>query len=158
MSLFAVNVLLAVVWAGLWANFSFSSIGLGFLIGYAGLWAVQPLFDTRPTYFRRIRQAIGLFLYFVKELFSSSLRVAWDVITPQDQAHPAILEMPLDVESDIEILLVTNLITLTPGTLSLDVTPDRSTLIIHAMFAKDPEAIVNDLKSGLERRVKELFA
>jgi multicomponent Na+:H+ antiporter subunit E len=65
--------------------------------------------------------------------------------------------MPLDVQSDLEILLVTNLISLTPGTLSLDVTPDRKTLIVHAMFADDPEALVKELKNGMERMVKEVF-
>ncbi|MEM9787739.1 MAG: Na+/H+ antiporter subunit E, partial [Pseudomonadota bacterium] len=69
----------------------------------------------------------------------------------------AILEMPLDVKSDIEILLVTNLISLTPGTLSLDVTPDRKTLIVHAMFADDPDEVIASLKSGMERLVKEVF-
>jgi multicomponent Na+:H+ antiporter subunit E len=53
------------------------------------------------------------------------------------------------------ILLVTNLISLTPGTLSLDVTDDRKTLFIHAMFADDPDAIRAQLKGGMERWVKE---
>jgi multicomponent Na+:H+ antiporter subunit E len=61
------------------------------------------------------------------------------------------------VQSDFEILLVTNLISLTPGTLSLDVTPDRKTLIVHAMFADDPEGLVRELKDGMERMVKEVF-
>jgi hypothetical protein len=64
-------------------------------------------------------------LFFLWELIVSSVRVAWEVITPGDHSRAQIVEMPLDVESDIEILLVTNLISLTPGTLSLDVTPDR---------------------------------
>ena len=54
-------------------------------------------------------------------------------------------------------LLVTNLISLTPGTLSLDVTPDRKTLIVHAMYADDPEDVVRGLKDGMERMVKEVF-
>ena len=65
--------------------------------------------------------------------------------------------MPLDVTSDLEILLVTNLISLTPGTLSLDVTPDRKTLIVHAMFADDPDALIAELKDGMERMVREVF-
>ena len=60
-------------------------------------------------------------------------------------------------KSDLEILLVTNLISLTPGTLSLDVTPDRSCLIVHAMFADDPDALVAELKGGMERMVLEVF-
>ena len=98
-----------------------------------------------------------LVLFFLYDLCVSSIRVAYDVLTPKDQSNPAILEMPLDVKSDIEIMLVTNLISLTPGTLSLDVTPDRKTLIVHAMFADDPDAVIAGLKSGMERMVKEVF-
>jgi multicomponent Na+:H+ antiporter subunit E len=52
---------------------------------------------------------------------------------------------------------VTNLISLTPGTLSVDVSADRSTLLVHAMFGADPEGLVRDLKGGMERMVKEAF-
>ena len=95
-----------------------------------------------------------MFLY---ELIVSSVRVAWDVLTPTQLSNPAIIEVPLDVKSDFEILLVTNLISLTPGTLSLDVTPDRKTLIVHAMFADDPDALVREMKDGMERMVMEAF-
>ena len=61
--------------------------------------------------------------------------------------------MPLDVKSDAGILLVTNLISLTPGTLSIDVSEDRKTLRIHAMFAEDPDEVVQQLKSGMEKWV-----
>lgn len=157
MNLFAINVLLAVVWASLMANFSLASLATGFLLGYLALWIAQPLFGGPSLYHRRVFRVIRLVLFFIYELIVSSIRVAWDVITPAHRSNPAIIEMPLDVKSDIEILLVTNLISLTPGTLSLDVSPDRSTLIVHAMFADDPEALIHELKDGMERRVKEVF-
>ena len=157
MNLFAINVLLAVVWASLVSDFSLSGLFVGFLLGYAALWIAQPLFGGPSLYHRRVFRVIRLFLFFLYELVISSIRVAWDVLTPRQRANPAIIEMPLDVESDLEILLVTNLISLTPGTLSLDVTPDRNTLIVHAMFADDPEALIVELKDGMERKVKECF-
>lgn len=157
MNLFAINVLLAVVWASLVSDFSLSGLFVGFLLGYAALWVAQPLFGGPSIYHLRVFRIIRLFLFFLYELVISSLRVAWDVVTPKHQSNPAIIEMPLDVKSDLEILLVTNLISLTPGTLSLDVTPDRNTLIVHAMFADDPEALIVELKEGMERKVKECF-
>ena len=63
--------------------------------------------------------------------------------------------MPLDAKSDGEIFLVADLISLTPGSLSLDVSPDGKTLYVHAMFVDDPEALRRDLKQGMERRVIE---
>lgn len=157
MNLFAVNTLLAAAWAGLVADFSVQTIVVGYLLGFAALWMAQPLFGESSPYFSRVWRSIRLILFFLYELVVSSIRVAWDVVTPRHQSRPAIIEMPLDVESDIEILLVTNLISLTPGTLSLDVTPDRKTLIVHAMFAEDPDALVAELKNGMERMVKEVF-
>ena len=157
MSLFAINIVLAIVWASLWADFTLASLGTGFLLGYAALWVAQPLFGGRVLYFRRVWRVLKLFAFFLYELVVSSIRVAWDVLTPTQLSNPAIIEMPLDVKSDIEILLVTNLISLTPGTLSLVVSPDRKTLIVHAMFADDPEALIVELKDGMERKVMEVF-
>ncbi len=157
MSLFALNILLAIVWQSLTATFTLPSLAAGFVLGYGALWMAQPLFGENSPYFRRVWRIIRLIGFFLYELVVSSIRVAWDVITPTHLSRPAIIEMPLDVQSDIEILLVTNLISLTPGTLSLDVTPDRKTLIVHAMFAEDPDALVLELKNGMERMVKEVF-
>jgi multicomponent Na+:H+ antiporter subunit E len=157
MSLFALNILLAFVWQALTATFTLPSLLSGFVIGYGALWLAQPLFGDRSPYFVRVFRIIRLTLFFLWELLVSSIRVAWDVVTPTHYSNPKIVEMPLDVESDFEILLVTTLISLTPGTLSLDVTPDRKTLIVHAMFADDPDALVRELKDGMERMVKEVF-
>jgi multicomponent Na+:H+ antiporter subunit E len=157
MNLFAVNIILAVVWAALTASFTLPSLLVGYALGFGALWLAQPFFGAKQGYFLRVWRILRLAGYFLYELLVSSLRVAWDVVTPKHLSNPAIIEMPLDVKSDFEILLVTNLISLTPGTLSLDVTPDRKTLIVHAMFADDPDALVRDLKNGMERMVREAF-
>jgi multicomponent Na+:H+ antiporter subunit E len=76
------------------------------------------------------------------------------VLTPEHKSSPELLELPLEVETDGGILLLTNLISLTPGTLSLDISPDRRRLIVHAMFAEDPGQVIAGLKR-FERWVKE---
>jgi len=157
MNLFLLNLLLAVTWAGLWGSFTLTQLVIGFHVGFVTLWVAQPLFGGTNGYFLRAYRVVKLVLFFLYDLCVSSIHVAFDVLTPTDYSNPAILEMPLDVTSDIEILLVTNLISLTPGTLSLDVTPDRKTLIVHAMFADDPQEVIAGLKSGMERLVKEVF-
>jgi multicomponent Na+:H+ antiporter subunit E len=157
MNAFVINMLLAFAWAGLTGEFSLASLLTGLVVGFFALWLSAPLTGIERLYFVRVYRIVRLALYFLYELTMSSLRVAWDVIRPFPRNRPALVEMPLDVKSDIEILLVTNLISLTPGTLSVDVSPDRSTLLVHAMFADDHEAVVADLKSGLERLVAEVF-
>jgi multicomponent Na+:H+ antiporter subunit E len=156
MNLFAVNLLLALVW-GILTSFTVLGLVSGFLIGFGALWLSQPLYGETGNYFVRILRIIHLALFFVFDLVTSSFQVAWDVLTPQHLSKPQIVEVPLDVTSDLEILLVTNLISLTPGTLSLAVSEDRKKLYVHAMFAEDPEQVVADLKNGMERRVRRVF-
>lgn len=158
MNFFLLNLLLAGTWAALNGDFSESSLIVGFILGYGALWFTQPLFGQgRNPYFRRIYRVVRLFFYFLYDLVISSVAVVWDVLTPTHLANPSIIAVPLDVKSDAEILLVTNLISLTPGTLSIDVSEDRSTLMVHAMFGDDPDALIARLKNGMERMVREVF-
>ncbi|MEM7075419.1 MAG: Na+/H+ antiporter subunit E [Pseudomonadota bacterium] len=149
---FGLNVVLAVTWVALTGTVTLSGLLVGFVIGYAALWLIQPLIGT-SSYFRRVLAWFRLIVMFFYELMLSSVAVTFDVLTPRHRAHPAIIEMPLDVQSDFGILLVTNLISLTPGTLSLDVSDDRKTLYVHAMFGDDPEAVRRQLKTGMEKWV-----
>lgn len=146
---FGLNVMLAVAWMALTASVTLSGLLVGFVIGYLALWLIQPLIGT-SSYFRRVIAWIRLIVMFHYELLVSSIDVAFDVLTPRHRANPAIIKVPLDVKSDLGVLLVTNLISLTPGTLSLDVSDDRKTLFVHAMFADDPDALCHQLKSGME--------
>ena len=67
--------------------------------------------------------------------------------------RPGIISIPLDVQTDEEIMLLVNLIMLTPGTLALDVSSDRRELFLHVMSADDPDAVRAQIKNGFERRV-----
>lgn len=106
---------------------------------------------------RRVIQAYGIInlsIYFIYELFVSSVRVAWDVLTPEMKAKPTFIVMPLDAKSDLELMLTANIISLTPGTLSIDLNENRTELLIHSMFgADDREGEIKALKQGIERRV-----
>jgi multicomponent Na+:H+ antiporter subunit E len=95
---------------------------------------------------------LWLFLY---ELIVSSVQVAWDVVTPRHLARPGIIALPLDARTDVEITVLANLICLTPGSLSLEVSADRRVLYVHTMFIDDAEASRRSLKQVFERRVLE---
>ncbi|MGD8395313.1 MAG: Na+/H+ antiporter subunit E [Candidatus Eiseniibacteriota bacterium] len=113
---------------------------------------------SRRTVLRKVPAAIGFLGFLVGELVLSSMRIAIDVLTPGPNRHPALVVVPLDVDSDLEIALLANLVSLTPGTLALEVSRDRREMLIHAMFAPDHEALRREIKDGYERRVKELLA
>ncbi|CTQ49727.1 Na+/H+ antiporter subunit E [Jannaschia donghaensis] len=155
MSVFLLNLLLAVAWAALTGQFTLGGLGIGFVVGFVALWVIQPLFGEPGNYFVRVWRWLKLLVLFHYELVVSSVSVAWDVLTPRHRARPGIICIPLKAKGEAEVLLVTNLISLTPGTLSLDVTEDCNTLVIHAMFADDPEKIAANIENGMERWVRE---
>jgi multicomponent Na+:H+ antiporter subunit E len=152
--IYAVNLLIMLGWAVVTGDWSSTSLVVGFAVGFAALWVARDLFGENR-YHARLIGGVRLAAYFLQDLVLSSFMVAWDVMTPTLLARPRFVEMPLDAETDMEILLTANLISLTPGTLSVDVSPDRRTLLVHAMYAEDPQAVVAGLKDGMERRVLE---
>jgi multicomponent Na+:H+ antiporter subunit E len=86
----------------------------------------------------------------------SVARVVWDVVTPTHLSDPDIVYIPLDVSTDLEITLLANMVSLTPGSLCLDVTPDKKYLVVHAMFAPRHEVVIKGIKGGLERLILEV--
>lgn len=105
----------------------------------------------------KIKQIIHFILFYLWELTLSNLRVAHDVLTPTHYMKPGIVAIPLDTRNDFEVLTMANLLTMTPGTISLDVADDRKTLYIHAMYIDDLEQLRADVKHDFERRVMEVL-
>jgi len=98
---------------------------------------------------------IVLACLFSRELMLSVWDVALAVLNPSRVAHSAIVAVPLDVKSDAGISLFANMITLTPGTISIHVSDDRAVLYVHVMnYAPDA---VQKLKAGFECHVMEVF-
>ncbi|MEX2591090.1 MAG: Na+/H+ antiporter subunit E, partial [Chitinophagales bacterium] len=85
----------------------------------------------------------------------SNLEIIYYVITPGLQFESAVLALPLDLKSDLEIALLANLITLTPGTLTLDISPDKKFLYFHTINVPkgDVEAAKQQIKNGFEKRI-----
>lgn len=100
---------------------------------------------------------LRLLALFIKELVLSALKVAWLVVQPSPKLRPGIIAYPLTVASDAEITLLANMITLTPGTLSIDVSEDRHTLYIHAIDIESREKLIGDIAAGLETVVLRAF-
>lgn len=156
MNLLVLHTILAVGWAAVLGHFSLGTLLAGFALGYGVLWLLRPLYG-HTDYFRRFWRALGLGGFFVKELVVSSLRVVWEVLTPGQRSRPGIIALPLDVETPVEITMLANLISLTPGTLSLELSDDRKILYVHAMFIDDADALRSEIKDHLEQRILRVF-
>jgi multicomponent Na+:H+ antiporter subunit E len=154
--MFLWNILLAFVWAAVTGRFNLSNVVVGIVLGYAVLFVAQPLMGP-SNYFRRIHHAIAFAFFYVWQLVLANLRVASDVMTPGARARPGVLAIPLEAKSDAEITMLANLITLTPGSVSLDVSSDRRFLYLHAMYIDDVDQYREDVKTSFERRVLEVL-
>jgi len=157
-NLILTNIFLPLVWMALTGTFTAANFAVGFVLSSLCLWLVgSPSEVALVVYLVRVLRFVGFIAFFIKELVLANLRVAWEVITPAHHMRPAIIAIPLDAATDLQITILANFITLTPGTLSLDVSEDRRTLYIHAMYVDDPDQFRREIKERLERRVIEVF-
>ena len=150
------NLLLALGWVAMSGHFDVLNLFVGFVFGFVVLYLLQRVIG-RSRYFTRTIGLVRFVGFYVVEVVRANLRVAFDVVTPTDYARPGIVAVPLDARTDVEITLLSNLITMTPGSLSVDVADDRSVIYVHAMYLEDPEELRREIKDDLERRVLELL-
>lgn len=110
-------------------------------------------------YFFKIQKVIRFTGFILRELVISNLRITYDILTPGRRMNPAIIAIPLDVQSDFEIVALATLITFTPGTLSLKVSDDKKILYVHEMYipGNDTEAVKKRIKTKFERRILEII-
>lgn len=156
MNLLMLNGVLALGLSAVMGRFTVGGFVAGFAMGYLALWVTRSLYGD-DNYFDRLPRVLRLTGYFLVQMVRSNLRVLWDVITPRHTSRPGILGIPLEARTDLEITLLANLVSLTPGTLSLDVSEDRQTLFVHVMFMDDVETVRSDIKNGIERRLLEVL-
>ena len=148
------NMLLALAWAALQGEFSLHTLVTGHVIGYLILAAlVRGGVLEASSYIGRVHQVVRLAAFFFWELLKANLRLAIDVATPRFNMKPGIVAVPLDATEDAQILLLSMLINTTPGSVALDVSPDRKTLYVHVMYMDTPDGAREDIKQGFERRV-----
>lgn len=153
---FVANLLLTFIWVALTGNFAFSNYIFGFVLSFFILWVISR--DKREsTYFTLVPKLITLIFFFLYELVKANLQVAYEVSTPNLKMKPGIVKVPLDIQSDIGITLLANMISLTPGTLSLDVSDDKKVLFVHAMYVTDKDEFIHGIKNGFEKRLLDIF-
>lgn len=151
------NLALAAAWVALTGDRSAMNVAFGFGLGLLILVIAGGAVGV-PEYVRLILRAGGLGLYFLRELTLANLQVAIDVVVPRHMARPAIIAIPLAAETDIEITMLANMLTLTPGSVTIDISPDRKTLYVHVLYLEDGdvEATRRSIKEGFERRILEV--
>lgn len=157
MRLFAINIMLTLAWCGLLGSFNTATLASGFIIAYLVLFVVFRGDSRHDSYLYKFPKTLSFLCYYIWKIFESNVVVAYDILTPTHLMKPGVVAIPLAARTDLEITLLANLITMTPGTLSLDISTDRKTLYVHAMYIEDPEKLRREIKHDLERRVLEIL-
>jgi multicomponent Na+:H+ antiporter subunit E len=138
-------------------------------VGFASLLSLCLLFISgggmRIKYLQR-KQKFSIFkylvtltrfsLFFLGQLLSAGITVFLSILNPH-KLQPGVIAVPLDVKSHAEITLLANLITLTPGTVSLDVSTDNRVIYVHTIQYEDEETFRKEIKDGFEQRVIEVM-
>lgn len=154
---FLFNLLIAFLWMAINNNISVSGFIVGFLLGIAMLLLFRrskP--QTRPFYIRRLWSITKLLLIFIRELTISNFVVIGHILRPKLAIRPGIFAYETALTSAWEVTLLSCLICLTPGTLTLDVSKDGKTLYIHAIDIKDAEVLVKQIRGNFEQVIMEV--
>ncbi len=106
---------------------------------------------------RRAMKLLAFIAFYIAEIVLSNLRVAFDILTPKNYFRPGIVLISLPDLTDTQLIVLTHLVTMTPGTLSLDVSDDRRHLAVHLMYINDPDAERRKICQDYIVRIKELF-
>lgn len=149
------NLLLSFIWVALTGSLYYSNLVFGFLIGFFALWIMNKNQDDQR-YFYRIPKVIGFGFYFLYEMVSANIQVAYDVITPNYFFKPGIVSFPLEARTDLEINFIAMFISLTPGTLILDVSEDKKFIFIHVMYLRNREKFIARMRHS-EKKILEIL-
>ena len=148
---------IAIIW---FTPLEFTAVQLFTLtvINFTVIWST--FFFYEKAYYRKMLKLLELIVFFTKELIIANIKVAYDVLTPPIYMHPCVIKFPMDAKTDLEITLLANMISLTPGTLSLDLSDDRKYLFIHSVYygdnAETVEKLKYNIKHGFEKRLLEV--
>ena len=147
---FLLNVMLTLVWIALTGTFTYINLFIGFIISYFVLWIISRNSEDKR-YFTIAFKIVGFFFFFLYEMFKANWQVAYEVMTTHLHMKPGIVKIELEAKTDLEITLLSNLISLTPGTLVVDVSDDRKVMYVHGMYLEDKAKFIQSIKIGLEK-------
>jgi len=149
------NLVIAFVWMFLYNEWSPQRFLLGYLIGLTLIFILRR-FWPEPFYLRKLWALVKLLALFARELFVSSFTVVRQIVRPGLDLRPGIFAYRTELKSDWEITLLSCLICLTPGTLTLEVSGEGDTLYIHAMDIGDKDTVTEQIRGTFEKAIMEV--
>ncbi len=155
------TLFLAFVWLLVSGEVTAANVLTGLTLGFGVVLFSRQKFADMPErrvkfFFQRVYEIITFIGYVLWQIFVSNLRVAATVLGLR-KVRPAVINIPIVGLNDAQILTLANVITLTPGTLSIEADPSADALYVHVMELDDPDAFIESIREGFERRIRRLF-
>ncbi|WP_341862651.1 Na+/H+ antiporter subunit E [Gymnodinialimonas sp. 57CJ19] len=152
------TLLLAVVWIILQNEVSAGMAVFGLILGILIPWATSIWWPDTPQGFR-LGKMTSYAVIVLWDILVANVQVAWIVLSVSNaKLKPAWIVVPLDLRLPEAITLLAGTITLTPGTVSSDISDEGHSLLVHVLHTDDPDAVRDDIKNRYERRLKEIFS
>lgn len=149
------NFFIAIIWMFLSSSVTIQAFIIGYLIGMSIIFVMRRYFKEK-FYLYRVWASIKLVFIFMKELLMSNISVLRIVLQPKMDIKPCIFSLQTELSKGWEITLLSNLITLTPGTLVVHVSDDQKTLYIHAIDVDDVAQEITSIKQTFEKAIREV--
>lgn len=150
------NLLIAFVWMLLNESWNVVVFGVGYVVGFFIILSVRRFFP-EPFYGRKIKAFVYLFFLFIFELIKSSYSVLLHILRPKINMQPGIFRSETVLKTDFEITLLSALITLTPGSVVMEVDPQAGVMFIHAMDAREYHENIMKTKRKFEKAIIEVM-
>ncbi len=105
----------------------------------------------------KVFKLLSFVLFYIKEVVISNIIVAYDVLTKKHHMTPGFVGIPVDGLTDRQLLVLSNLLTMTPGSFTIDLSQDKKILYIHAMYIDSVEQVQQEITEKYVNRVREVF-
>ncbi len=146
--------ILLIVWMAL-NSWSFGHLVLGTFLALSIPWLLRNFNPELPKADPKLAaRYMGRLLV---DIVLSSVEVARRICLPRDQLTPGFIAIPLELEGDLPLTILTSSISLTPGTVSVDLSDDRRWLYVHALHIEDEASIIDGIKQRYEAPLMEMF-
>jgi len=150
------SLVLLLIWPLLVNSFALGQLLLGALLGWSIPLLVKDFLFEVPR-LRRPLRLLGYLGRVLADIVVANLHVAKLVLGPKSRLRPAFIEIPMALENEFLLTVLTSIVSLTPGTVSASLSQDRRTLLVHALDAADPAALAEQVKRRYEAPLLEIF-
>lgn len=107
-------------------------------------------------FLEKIYYIVEFILFYLFKLVQSNIYIAYDILTPKLQSSPDIIKVPLQFQSEFGLLIFTNLLSMTPGTLTIDICEGKKEILVHVLYSKNKEAVMHEI-SEIQEKINRII-